>query len=135
MNQNIWGFPNNGSSTFEQTLGYKSYTSLLTQNGVNPPSEKVLGNSLGIGIVWSYIAPGVYMGTLDQNIFTSPDEYVTISGIWSDGTVTANVIQAQVWFVNIIFVNSTSDGVLSDDIIGQTSTSYPPCILEIRKYF
>lgn len=135
MVQNIWGFPSINSSTFDQTLGYKTYVSLINQNGGDPPTGVVLQNTLGVNITWSYVNPGVYFGVLDQNVFTSPDEYVTISGSWSDGAgIVANMIQVQVLFVNIIIVTSNSDGVPTDGIIGQTGMFFPPTILEIRKY-
>lgn len=138
MNQNIWGFPNNASTTYKESFDsswdYKVYTALLSQSGGDPPTGTVLQNTLGVNVTWTYINPGVYFGTLDKNIFTSPNEYVTITGSWSPGGGDLNTMQVQVLFVNIILVSSFSNGILADDIIGQTALSYPPCVLEIRKY-
>jgi len=43
---------------------YKIYRALLTQTGGNAPVATVLENTLGT-IVWSYLAPGLYLGTLN----------------------------------------------------------------------
>jgi hypothetical protein len=43
---------------------YKIYRALLTQQGGNAPVVTVLENTLGT-IVWSYLAPGLYLGTLN----------------------------------------------------------------------
>lgn len=43
---------------------YKVYTALLTQTGTNAPVATVLENTLGGTVVWSYIGPGLYLGTL-----------------------------------------------------------------------
>lgn len=43
---------------------YKIYRALLTQTGGQAPVATVLENTLGT-IVWSYVAPGLYLGTLN----------------------------------------------------------------------
>ncbi len=42
----------------------KRYTAVLTQTGTNAPVATVIENTLGGTLVWTYSAPGVYIGTL-----------------------------------------------------------------------
>lgn len=57
---------------------YLVYTALLTQSGTDAPVATVLENTLGGTVVWTYYAPGVYLGTLsgaftaDKTWFTNP---------------------------------------------------------------
>lgn len=62
MTQNIWGFPSNQSTTFQEALGYKKYVALITQTGTNNPVATVLENTIG-DIVWTRISMGLYAGT------------------------------------------------------------------------
>lgn len=77
MSQNIWGFPANQSTTFNESLGYKKYVALLLPGAdpVNdPPIATILENTLGSDIVWYKKAPytGVYYG--DNINFADPSK-------------------------------------------------------------
>lgn len=64
MSQNIWGFPSNQSTTFQEALGYKKYVALLTQEVGNAPIAIVLENTLAGTPVWTYNSTGNYSCTL-----------------------------------------------------------------------
>lgn len=44
--------------------GIKKYRALLTQSSTDAPVPTVLENSLGAAVVWTYVGPGTYIGTL-----------------------------------------------------------------------
>ncbi len=47
-----------------ETVQPLKYIALLTQAGTAAPTAKVLQNDLSDAIVWAYVSPGVYTGTL-----------------------------------------------------------------------
>ena len=81
------------------TMNYKVYTALLTQEGTNPPTAIVLENTLGGDVVWSYIYVGAYSGTL---IGAFPQDK---TAMFITNTTWNNVSNAY------IFSNGTGDAV------------------------
>jgi len=65
------------------TPKYKVYTALLSQTGTDAPVATVLENTIG-GIVWTYIGPGEYQGTLFGE-FPINKTFVIIGGPFSGG--------------------------------------------------
>ena len=59
--------------------GYKCYVALIGQIGTNAPTVTILENTIG-AIVWSYVSPGVYLGTL-SGAFTAAKTTCEISTI------------------------------------------------------
>jgi hypothetical protein len=112
-------------------IPYKAYTALLNQSNLDEPVALELENTLGITATYSYVGVGQYLVTFDQPIFSSPDEYVTISqNSYIDGGNSINNIQSAPVFFNALSIESYNTGIPSDDIIG----AVVPCILEIRIY-
>lgn len=79
MTQNIWGFPSNQSTTFQEALGYKKYVALLTQSGIDAPIATVFENTIG-NIVWTRDSPGNYKATLNGAFITDK----TMVNAWLD---------------------------------------------------
>ena len=52
-------------------LGYKSYTAIVTQSGLNPPVSTVLQNTIGGTFTWGYTSVGVYTLTSSSSAFTA----------------------------------------------------------------
>jgi len=55
----------------DAALGYKVYTALLTQTGVNPPVATVLKNTTGGTIAFAYDNVGVYRAVITGANFTA----------------------------------------------------------------
>ncbi len=55
----------------DTAVGYKSYTSLVTQAGVTAPTDVILKNDTGVTMTWGYTSPGVYTLTSSSPIFTN----------------------------------------------------------------
>lgn len=71
------------------TLGYKVYTALLTQDGLETaPTAIVLENTLGEVPVWSWFTAGIYYCTTITNVFTTDKTYVQMS--MTDVTTSTN---------------------------------------------
>jgi len=77
----IQGFPNNGSYTRSDILGYKSYTALFTQDGINAPVPIEMENSLGFSATWVRGSAGYYY--LD---FPTAS-YTTFNKFWIGGAM------------------------------------------------
>jgi len=113
------------TSTPPDSRPYKVYTALLQQSGTSAPVATILENTLGGSIVWSYVAIGVYDGTL-SSAFTSSKTASFLNIGQVTGTTSAK------WG---IFPNSTSgmriitnnNGTATDGILS-TAT------VEIRVY-
>lgn len=102
-NQNIWGFPSNQSTTFEEALGYKKYVALIKPK-TGPPDYlevTVLEDSIG-GVVIDNKTPGSGDGNFkvicfggffpDKTIAFGTGNYVALGGdvfsvtAWTDGS-------------------------------------------------
>jgi hypothetical protein len=107
------------------TPPHKTYTAIMTQDGVNAPSATVVYNNVDAGIVWERSSPGVYYvkpttpngTTFPPNkviILTSPGPLVpanpeitaTASRLVTDGS-------GNYW----VEINTSLSGVLQDNII------------------
>jgi len=115
----------------DQIKGYKSYTALITQSGINPPVATVLENTLDVNITFTYDAVGQYSALLDQAIFPDPNQYVTVSqNMYVNGANEICNVNALPVFFNAIGIISYENLTPADSIIGD----YSPCVLEIRVY-
>ncbi len=63
----------------DAALGYKVYTALLTQTGVNPPVATVLKNTTGGTIAFAYDNVGVYRAVITGANFTANKTAVFIT--------------------------------------------------------
>lgn len=72
-------------------LGYRSYTALLTQTGTNPPVAKVLENTLGEEVVWTYGGVGIYEANLSLTSQLFSEQKFYINGL-SNGVAQATLI-------------------------------------------
>jgi len=94
---------------------YKVYTALLTQSGTSAPVATILENTLGGTLVWSYVVPGVFYGTL-TGAFTL-NKTTVLNNITNGNTcVTAvrssvNDIQIQTRNFSNINENSSMNGM------------------------
>jgi hypothetical protein len=99
---------------------YKVYTALLTQTGTDAPVATVLENTLSGAIVWSYIYPGRYSGTLTGEfisnktvIFIGQNNEETVGFIKNLNSFSINNIS--IWTFALDTGNlSTVDSVLLD---------------------
>jgi hypothetical protein len=115
--------------------GFKEYTVLLVQRGVNDPVATVLKNTLDVNVTFFYVGPGAYAATLDKPVFDSPNEYITISSGMID-PISGNLItiEAVPVFTVSLFIQSFLGGTPSDNVIGADFAGGFPCVLTIRKY-
>lgn len=101
---------------------YKVYTAMLTQTSTSAPTAKVLENTLGGTLVWTYSSIGVYVGTLtgaftvDKSpiILTSNNSGVTLTGGASGST-------------NFVGIETRTGGTLTDGLMTDS-------FIEIRVY-
>ena len=63
----------------DAALGYKVYTALLTQTGVNPPVATILKNTTGGTIAFAYDNVGVYRAVITGANFTANKTAVFIT--------------------------------------------------------
>lgn len=127
MSQNIWGFPSNQSTTFNEALGYKKYVALLTQTGTDAPVATVLENTLGFDVVWYYEAGGGWYTFQNNTTGVLFDKNKTWINTPADHTYSNNETPGMYWDtqnpVNFI-------GIVAPDGDG-TLSQYP---IEIRVY-
>ena len=69
---------------------YKVYTALLSQSGTDAPVATVLENTLG-DIVWSYVVPGIYTGTLFDTFLENKTIGFSGNGRFSIGEPTSQI--------------------------------------------
>lgn len=121
---------------FEPALnGYTEYVALLTQRGVVAPNAVELKNNLGVTVTYIYTGVGGYLASFSEDVFNSPNEYVTItSGITDPVTGDSWTTDAVPVLPNLLFISSYVNGVSADDVIGADFLSGFPCVLTIRKY-
>jgi len=75
----VWNYLSSTLANFKQAvLGYRTYRALLVQIDENPPVATVVENTLGITIEYTYTSDGLYVGTLNRNLFS--DLTTTITG-------------------------------------------------------
>lgn len=107
------------------TMNYKVYTALLTQEGTNPPTAVVLENTIG-NIVWTYYNTGQYFVNLNgafpelkTALFITDTTYNTPSNayILTNGSGDRVVVETY----------NAANTALSNDILGYTT-------VEIRVY-
>lgn len=115
--------------------GFKEYSVLITQRGVNDPTVVVLKNTLDVTATYYYAGVGGYGVTFDKVIFDSPNEYVTISsGMIDPISGDLITIQAAPVLGLALFIQSFLAGIPADDVVGADLSSGFPCVLTIRKY-
>ena len=115
--------------------GYNTYTALLVQRGLVEPTADILKDNLGIPVQYTYVGIGKYVAVFSEDVFTSPNEYVTVSS----GMVDASTgdywdTQAVPILPSVLLIESFINGVAADDVIGADFIFGHPCVLEIRKY-
>lgn len=115
----------------DAALGYKVYTALLTQTGVNPPVATVLKNTTGGTIAFAYDNVGVYRAVITGANFTANKTAVFITtgltGVAPNPadrqlvpTVTSNT--------EVTLTNLETGSAATTDELGETTT------IEIRIY-
>lgn len=109
-----------------QKTPYKVYTALLTQLGTNPPTVKILENTLGDNIIITYNSIGNYSLTLETllYLFQYNKTFVIING----GILNPNAFVGVARFNDReLGISTTYNGSNSDNILSYSS-------LEIRVY-
>jgi hypothetical protein len=121
---------------FEPALnGYTEYVALLTQRGVVAPNAVELKNNLGVTATYAYFGVGGYIMIFSEDIFNSPNEYVTItSGVTDSGTGDSWTTNAVPILPDVLLIESFINGTAADDVIGADFVTGFPCVLTIRKY-
>ena len=71
----IQGFPNSGAYTRSDILGYKSYTALFTQDGINAPVPIEMENSLGFPATWVRGGAGGYYFDFPTSSYTTSNKF------------------------------------------------------------
>jgi len=75
----VWNYLSSTLANFKPVvLGYRTYRALLVQIDENPPVATVVENTLGVTIEYTYTSDGLYVGTLNRNLFS--DLNTTITG-------------------------------------------------------
>jgi hypothetical protein len=68
----VWNYLSSTLANFKSAvLGYRTYRALLVQIDENPPVATVVENTLGIDITYTYASDGLYVGTLNRNLFSN----------------------------------------------------------------
>lgn len=122
---------------FEPALnGYTEYVALLTQRNVGAaPNSLELKNNLGVTVTYVYVGVGKYIANFSEAIFSSPNEYVTItSGITDSSTGDLWTTNAVPVLPDTLLIESFINGTAADDVIGADFVTGFPCVLTIRKY-
>lgn len=101
---------------------YKKYVAMLTQTSTSAPTAKVLENTLGGTVVWTYSSTGVYVGTL-TGAFTADKSPVILTSNNSGVTLTGGASGS----TNFVGIETKVNGTLTD---GSMTDSF----IEIRVY-
>lgn len=109
------------------TSTYKVYTALLTQNGVNAPTDVVLENTLGGTPTFTYISIGVYEMTLNGSFNSSKTWVVGGSADVNAGSGSLATLDIRRLNDNIIQLRTYDDFLSADSMLVNTS-------IEIRIY-
>lgn len=104
---------------------YKVWSGLLTQTGTDAPTATVLQNTLGGTITWARTSAGLYTATL-TGAFTA-DKTFSVGSAFNDGTAVPVIVAPVRTSANVVTVNVSAAGVLTDAKL--TATSF-----EIRVY-
>lgn len=107
---------------------YKVYTALIGQTGTNAPTVTVLDNSIGL-IVWSYVSPGVYLGTL-SGAFTAAKTTCEISTISNMYNINFSLQRNN--NSNQVFLQTLSSGTGTNGLLGALGDNSAK--IEIRVY-
>lgn len=114
---------------------YKVYTALLSQTGTNAPTALVLENTLGVTLTWARNGVGKYYafaptGSNVNNTFVMiNNSYVSPSPTPPQIVINGNFYVED----EAIFINTFSNGVLSDNILSNIDI-YNKTSIEIRVY-
>jgi len=74
----VWNYLSLTLDNFKaKLLGYRSYTALLIQTGIDAPVAIVLENTLGATITWTYNGVGEYYGELSSGTFNPVRTFTT----------------------------------------------------------
>lgn len=107
------------------------YKAIISQTSTSDPViEDELQNSLGLTVVPSYVATGIYeLSGMDGNAARVVE--VTVSGLGGDQSFSSRPTSA-----NAISLSTYSSGVLADDVLSYENTTYPRIfnILTIQFY-
>jgi len=104
------------------TGNYKKYVALLTQTSTGAPTAKVLENTLGGTVVWTYSSTGVYAGTL-TGAFTADKSPVILTSNNSGVTLTGGASAS----TNFVGIETRTGGTLTDGLMTDS-------FIEIRVY-
>lgn len=64
---------------------YLVYTSLLSQEATDAPTETILENTLGATATWSYVSTGEYLLTFSDAVLNYPSPKCFITVGWGNG--------------------------------------------------
>lgn len=112
------GIGKSGSGT------YKEYTVLLSQSSTNAPTVKILRNTLGGNVIWSYNSIGTYTATLYNN--HNKDKQFLLFGIGDDNIGGAFFVSRISGLDNQLSFSfsSQSTGLTSNDLLYNTTFEY-----------
>lgn len=93
----------------------ETYRALLTQTGTAAPVATVLENDLSAAIVWAYVSPGVYTGTL-AGAFPATS-FVTIFNNSLDEDVSMRLVRTS---ANVITLSTSDTGLAANSLLSST---------------
>jgi len=111
--------------TIEDIKGYKSYTALLTQNGLDAPTSIVLENTIGEAFI-SYNGIGRTQILISRG-FKANKTTVVLSNPMDNGGFLTGIGGASVITSSAIFLNTK-------DLIGENDDLLYKTLVEIRVY-
>lgn len=117
----VWNYLSSTLANFKQAvLGYRTYRALLVQIDENPPVATVVENTLGIDITYTYTSDGLYVGTLNRNLFS--DQTTTINGEKVEVFITPSASTVN---DTVVLLNSYSTGTNTIGIITRQGGDTP----------
>jgi hypothetical protein len=135
---NVWNYLGSTLDNFKAALlGYRTYKAALTQFGSDPPTAKVLENTLGITLEFEYDVEGQYYALINKAFFNSGTQsylgtQVEVTITPQSSVVDNTVLQYAAFpvFFYVIGITVTSDGTPKNGLLG----NYYTTILEIKVY-
>jgi hypothetical protein len=110
-----------GSLGSSYTPPYKVFKGLITQSGTNAPSVITVADELSGGIVWGYVAPGIFNGTLVGAFPLDKTITILMKGVEEEGVgVTLEVQRINDNIVQII-TKLSLNGVPTNSLIAKAS--------------
>jgi hypothetical protein len=110
----VWNYLSSTLVNFKQAvLGYRTYRALLVQIDENPPVATVVENTLGIDITYTYTSDGLYVGTLNRNLFSNQTTTITGEKVEVFITPSASTVNDTVVLLNSYSTGTNTIGIIT----------------------